>query len=147
MTRMATAKALSNLERHLNTIFNSPIINAGATRTEDLGFAGYGPAIDIFEDAEGFYLAADVPGFSQENLQIRFENHTLTLSGERRPTEANNLRFHRTESFSGRFQRSFSLTDEIDVEKIEAELKNGVLTILLPKQEQSKPRQITVKVN
>jgi HSP20 family protein len=145
MTRLATGRALSNLERQLNTIFNTPFISSSG-RAEDLGFAGAGPAIDIMEDQEAFYLTADLPGFNQENVQVRYENRTLTLSGERRQEETNGVRYHRTESFTGRFQRSFSLPFDIDVEKIEAELKNGVLTITLPKQEASKPRQISVKV-
>jgi HSP20 family protein len=145
MSQNATGRALSNLEKQLNTLFQPFSFPVG--RSEDLGFSGYGPAIDIYEDENGFYLAADLPGFSQENIQIRFENRTLTLAGERRIEEGNGIRYHRSESFSGRFQRSFSLPQDVDAEKIEAELKQGVLTIFLPKQEMSKPRQISVKVN
>lgn len=145
MTRMATGRATSDLERQLNTLFNT-FLPTGA-RAEDLGFAGYGPAIDIYEETDGFYLMADVPGITQENLQIRYENRTLTISGERKTEEKQGARFHRNESFTGRFQRSFTLPLDIDVEKIEAELKNGVLTVFLPKHEASKPRQISVKVN
>lgn len=145
MSRTATSRAMSNLERQLNTLFN-PFVGLSG-RAEDLGFSGHGPAIDILEDGEAFYIYADVPGFASENLQIKYENRTLTLIGERKPEEGNGVRYHRTESFSGRFQRSFSLPHDVDVEKIEAEIKNGVLTITLAKQELSKPRQISVKVS
>jgi HSP20 family protein len=144
MTRLATGRAISNLERQLNSIFNYPFVVSG--RAEDLGFAGAGPAIDIMEDQEAFYLTADLPGFSKDNIQLRYENRALTLSGERHPEEISGARCHRAESFNGKFQRSFTLPLDIDVEKIKAELKNGVLTITLPKQEASKPRQISVKV-
>lgn len=144
MSKPAIAKAINNLEHQLNSLFNP---NLFFTQAEDLGFTGQGPAIDICEDGNNLYLIADLPGFKGENIQIRYENRTLTLSGERPQQEQSELRLHRTESFSGRFERSFSLPLDIDAEKIAAELKNGVLTITLPKQEAIKPKQITVKVS
>lgn len=144
MTKPAVAKTISNLERQLNSLFNP---NFFFTKAEDLGFTGQGPAIDICEDDNNLYLIADLPGFKPENIQIRYEDRALTISGERKEIEQEKVRYHRTESFSGRFERSFSLPLDIDIEKIEAELKNGVLTITLPKQEAIKPKQITVKVN
>jgi HSP20 family protein len=143
MSKPAVAKAINNLERQLNTLFNPNIF---FTRAEDLGFAGHGPAIDICEDENNLYLIADLPGFKSDNVQIRYEDRTLTLSGEKAQKEQK-VHYHRTESFSGKFERSFSLPLDINVEKIEAELKNGVLTITLPKAETIKPKQITVKVN
>lgn len=143
MTKPAVAKTISNLERQLNSLFNPTFFS---TRTEDLGFTGQGPSIDICEDDNNLYLIADLPGFKSENIQIRYENRALTISGERTQPETA-VRYHRTESFSGRFERSFSLPIDIDVEKITADLKNGVLTITLPKQEAIKPKQITVKIN
>ncbi len=89
----------------------------------------------------------DVPGFPPDSFQIRYETRTLTISGERREEETANLRYHRKESFSGRFQRSFSLPLDIDADKITAELKDGVLTVFLPKHEAQKPREISVKAN
>jgi HSP20 family protein len=146
MSKMATARATTpitfwDLQRQLL----DPVFRAG--RAEDLGLTGQGPAIDIYEDNEGFYLTGDVPGFTAESFQIRYENRTLTISGERRQEELEGVRYHRRESFSGRFQRSFSLPLDIDIDKITAELKEGVLTVFLPKHESSKPRQIKVKVN
>jgi len=144
MSKPAVAKSISNLERQLNSLFNPTFFS---TRTEDLGFTGQGPSIDICEDDNNLYLIADLPGFKSENIQIRYENRTLTISGERKHQEQPGIRYHRTESFSGRFERSFSLPLDIDVEKIEGTLKNGILTITLPKQEAVKPKQITVKIN
>lgn len=143
MSKPAVAKAINNLEHQLNSLFNP---NLFFTRAEDLGFTGQSPAIDICEDENNLYLIADLPGFKRENIQIRYENRTLALSGERSKGDES-LRLHRTESFSGYFERSFSLPLDIDIEKITAELKNGVLTVTLPKQEAVKPKQITVKVN
>jgi len=146
MSKMATAKAtlptsLWDLQRQL---FDSGFLRG--LRTEDFGFASYGPTIDLYEDDEGFYLAADVPGFKRENFQISYENRTLTISGEKPQEEIEGVRYHRRESFAGRFQRSFSLPVDIDADKITAELKDGVLTVFLPKHEATRPRQISVKV-
>lgn len=145
MSQLGTAKAFAQLDRQLNNLFGVPF-SYFAGRTEDLGL-GYRPAIDIYEDENGFYLYADLPGFSQENLQVRYENRTLTISGERKTEEIAGRRYHRTESFTGRFQRAFSIPIDIEVEKIEAEFKNGLLVVTLPKQEASKPRQIEVKLS
>jgi HSP20 family protein len=146
MSKIATARATAptsiwDLQRQL---FDSAFLRGG--RTEDLGFTGNGPTIDVYENGEGFYLAADVPGFTKESFQINYENRTLTISGEKRHEELEGVRYHRRESFTGRFQRSFVLPVDIDANKITAELKDGVLTIFLPKHEGTKPRQISVKV-
>lgn len=153
MTKISTSRSnptpssnLWSLNQQLNNLFGLPFIGT-VGRTEDLEFAGHGPAIDIYENSNGFYITVDVPGFSSESFQIRYENRTLTLSGERQEEETANLRYHRKESFSGRFQRSFSLPLDIDADKITAELKDGVLTIFLPKHEAQKPREISVKAN
>lgn len=143
MSKAAVAKSITDLERQLNSLFNPNFL----VKAEDLGLTTSGVTVDICEDDNNLYLIADLPGFKSENIQIRYENRTLTISGEKAQTEIPGIKYHRTESFSGRFQRSFSLPMDIDVEKIEAELKNGILTITLPKQENNKPRQITVKVN
>jgi HSP20 family protein len=145
MSKAAVAKTITDLERQLNSLFNPNFLSV--IRAEDLGATGQGVAVDICEDDNNLYLIADLPGFKSENIQIRYENRALTITGEKTQGEVPGVKYHRTESFSGRFQRSFSLPMDIDIEKIEAELKNGVLTITLPKQESNKPRQITVKVN
>lgn len=105
-----------------------------------------GPKADIYESADGFYLAMDVPGMSEESIKVRYENRVLTVSGERKYEEMEGVRYHRRESFVGRFQRSFSLSPETDPEQIKAELKDGVLTIFIPKKEAAKPRQISINV-
>lgn len=105
-----------------------------------------GPKADIYESADGFYLAMDVPGMSEDSIKVRYENRVLTVSGERKHEEVEGVRYHRRESFVGRFQRSFSLSSETDPDQIKADLKDGVLTIFIPKKEAAKPRQISISV-
>jgi HSP20 family protein len=145
MSNTATAKASSPLEQQLNSLFNNFFINI-PKNAEDLGSQGYRPTMDIYETDEAFYIVADLPGFSADAIQVRYENRSLTLSGERKREELPDRRYHRVESTQGRFQRNFTLPLEIDADNITAELVNGVLTLKLPKQESQKPRQITVKI-
>ena len=113
---------------------------------EDLGLTTSGPALDVFELPEEYVVKADLPGFDRNNISLRFENRTLTLSGERKLDEMEGTRYHRVESFSGKFTRSFTLPIEINVEQIKAEMNDGVLTVHLPKAESARPRQIAVQV-
>lgn len=108
---------------------------------------GWLPAVDIHEDSEGLTFTAEVPGFSKEGLNISVEDGTLTISGERdRQDEEEGRQFHRVERSYGRFERSFSLPANVDPANISASLKNGLLTIAIPKRDEAKPRQIAVDV-
>jgi HSP20 family protein len=111
------------------------------------------PAVDIFEnDKQELVLKAELPDMKREDIQVVFENNTLTLKGERKfeSTAAENKvkqeQFHRLERAYGTFSRSFSLPSTVDATKIAAEYKNGVLTITLPFREESRPRTINVEV-
>ena len=111
-------------------------------------FAGlWQPAIDIYEDAEGVTLKAELPGVASEDIDLRIENNTLTLKGERKlEKEEQKENYRRVERSYGGFSRAFSLPPTVDAEKVRAESKNGVLSIFLPKREETKPKQIHVKV-
>ena len=105
----------------------------------------FSPAIDIFETEKEITLLADMPGVKANNLSIDLKENVLTLSGEveapEGPDEVDVLREYRT----GRYFREFSLSQLIDQAKIDAELKEGVLKLKLPKVEKATPRKITVK--
>ena len=102
------------------------------------------PRIDVLETENELLLFADLPGVEQDNVDIRFENGELTLRARRTSPQANRtpLAF---EYETGDYFRAFRITEQIDAEKIWAELKHGVLTLHLPKVETVKPRKITVK--
>jgi HSP20 family protein len=111
------------------------------------------PAVDIFENArQELVLKAELPDMKREDIQVVFENNTLTLKGERKFENAaaeNGVKqeqYHRLERAYGTFSRSFSLPSTVDAAKIGAEYKNGVLTVTLPFREESRPRTINVEV-
>jgi HSP20 family protein len=105
------------------------------------------PPVDIFETENELVLKADVPDVDQSNIDIRFENGTLTLRGERKFGGQDNLSAHRIERSYGVFSRSFALAEAFDADRIRAEYKNGVLTVTVPKKEVAKPRTIKVEVS
>lgn len=109
---------------------------------------GWSPAVDIYEDAEGLTLKVDLPDVDPKNVDIRLEDGVLTLRGERK-LEHDEKRdgYHRIETSYGAFTRSFSLPATLDVDKVKAESKNGVLRVFLPKRAEAKPKAIQVKVN
>jgi HSP20 family protein len=113
--------------------------------TQDL--SSWTPAVDIYEDAEHLRLTAELAGIDPKDVDIRLENGTLTLMGERKlQKEEKQENYHRIETRYGSFSRSFTLPTYVDVEKVKAEFKNGLLNVYLPKREESKPKQIKVKI-
>ena len=113
---------------------------------EDAGLTAAGPSFDVFEANDEYVLKADLPGFEKDSINLSYENRTLTLTGERKFEESEGVRYHRVESFSGKFTRSVNLPIDVDVNRIWAELSNGVLTVRLPKAEAAKPKQISVTI-
>ena len=105
------------------------------------------PAVDIYENGkQELVLKAELPDMKREDIQVVFENNTLTIKGERKfETEVNKEQFHRVERAYGTFSRSFSLPSTVDASKIGAEYKHGVLTVTLPFREEAKPRTINVE--
>lgn len=114
----------------------------------DPGARPWTPAVDIVEGENDLVLRADVPGIDLQEIDIRLENGTLTIKGERKFEAANNGRgYHRVERAYGTFARSFALPDTVDTEKVSADYKDGVLTITVPKKELAKPRSIKIEVS
>ena len=114
----------------------------------ELSPARWAPAVDIYEDAEGITLEAEVPGVDPAKIEVKVEDGTLTLSGSRSlAREEKKEGYHRLERSIGSFSRSFTLPPTVDSERIRAENRNGVLSIFLPRREETKPRKIEVKVH
>lgn len=107
----------------------------------------WSPAVDIFESEDALTLRADLPDVKLEDIDVRVENQTLTVSGHRKFERDEKVKgYHRIERSYGDFVRSFAVPSTVDTEKVAADYKNGVLTITLPKKETAKPRQVKVAV-
>ena len=107
----------------------------------------WAPAVDIYETENELVLKADLPDVDLKDIDVRVENQTLTISGERTFEKKDTTKgYHRIERNYGSFVRSFSVPSSFDTENIAAEFKNGVLSVTLPKKEAAKPRQVKVEV-
>ncbi|MGA2721650.1 MAG: Hsp20/alpha crystallin family protein [Bryobacteraceae bacterium] len=107
----------------------------------------WAPAVDIYETENELVLKADLPDVDLKDIDVRVENQTLTISGERKFEKQDTTKgYHRIERNYGTFVRSFSLPNTFDTEHVGAEFKNGVLSVTLPKKEAAKPRQVKVEV-
>jgi len=114
---------------------------------EELKEGVWQPPVDIYEDDQSVVIKAEVPDVDQKDIEVRIENNTLTLKGERKhSSEIKKENYYRVERYFGQFQRSFSLPQSIDQDKVEATCEKGILTITLPKREEVKPKQISVEI-
>lgn len=118
------------------------------SRTDDSSLAAWSPAVDIYETANELVLKADLPEIHEKDLDIRIENNTLSIRGERTVEKlVSEDDYLRVERAYGSFSRSFALPNTVNTEAIRADYRNGVLTLCLPKREESKPKQIKVRVS
>jgi HSP20 family protein len=109
-------------------------------------YAGVFPLINLTETKDSFYVRAELPGVTAGDLDIQATSNSLSISGERKiPSENKDARWHRREREAGKFSRMIAMPSEIDPNKVDASLVNGILTIAVPKAEVAKPRQIAVR--
>lgn len=134
--------------RRLNQVLDAALTGwPFSTEAGDLVTSAWVPPTDVFEDAEGLKIVAELPGLTREDVKLTVENHTLTIRGEKKQVaEEKSTRVHRYERSYGAFERSFTLPNTVDMARVEAKFEHGVLTVTLPKAEQAKPRTIEVRV-
>jgi HSP20 family molecular chaperone IbpA len=118
-----------------------------STKSASAGDYPVTPAVDIFEDAGGITLLADMPGVSKDRLDIKLDGDNLSIEGRVELDLPADMRALLAEVSIPRFQRTFTLSRELDVERIEANLRDGVLTLRVPKQAHAQPRRIEVSVS
>jgi HSP20 family protein len=107
----------------------------------------WSPAVDVYETPNELVFVADLPGVDSKDIDVRVENQTLTLAGERKfPPQEEGRGYHRIERSHGNFGRSFAVPNTFDTDKVSAAFKDGVLTVKLSKKEAAKPRQVRVEV-
>ncbi|HEX7047900.1 MAG TPA: Hsp20/alpha crystallin family protein [Gammaproteobacteria bacterium] len=132
---------LSQLHNEINRLFD----NLGGASEEEGTVADWMPAVDVTEEENRYVLHADVPGVNAKDIEITLENGILTIRGRREATRNEGAQgYRRVERMHGSFFRRFTLPDTADAEKISAQSKNGVLELVIPKQEKTQPRRITV---
>ena len=104
--------------------------------------------MDIYENGDSLVLKAEVPGINPDDVEIRVEDNTLYLKGERKfEKEVKEQNYHRVERSYGTFTRTFSLPNSVDADKVSANYQDGVLTLTMPKKEEAKPKTIKINVS
>lgn len=132
---------LDRMRRQFDRLFGD---DYGASR--GLLGAGVFPQINLTEDADKFYVRAELPGVKTDDLEMQATAKSLSIAGERKiEAENDGVRYHRREREAGKFSRIITMPTEIDPDRIEARLQDGIMTIQVPKADAVKPRQITIK--
>ena len=143
LMRWSPWRDMMSLQNDMNRVFPG----WAATDKEEMLATEWSPHVDIYEDEAGIKLHADVPGVSQNDLDVKVENGMLTLKGERKlEKEDKKENYHRIERMYGSFTRSFLLPDYADTEKVEAKFKDGVLEVAIPKKAEKQPKKIKVAI-
>lgn len=131
------------LREKMNRLFEDAFTGRGEDK--ELISSMWTPAVDIFENENELVLTAEIPGIEEKDVEIKIEDNTLTLKGERKfEKETKEENYHRIERSYGSFYRAFTLPHSVDAEKVQAEHENGVLRISMPKRQELKPRTVRI---
>jgi HSP20 family protein len=145
LTRFEPFREFTTLQDRMNRLFRD---SYGDGRDEALTTSNFAPPVDVYEDEHNITLKIEVPGIEEKDIDVRIENNTLTVHGERKfEKEEKEENFRRVERQYGSFTRSFTLPNTVDAEKIEAHYEKGILKVLLAKKAEAKPKQIKVNVS
>jgi HSP20 family protein len=148
LSRWSPWKELEEMEKRLSTIFGRPPIPTDGEKKEAISVTEWSPLVDITEDDKEYVVKAEIPEMKKEDIKINVHDDVLTVSGERKyEKEEKGKKFHRVERAYGSFMRSFTLPEDADGSKVNAEYKDGMLKVHLPKCEQAKKKAIEVKVS
>lgn len=144
LIRWEPIRELNTIQNEMNRLFNSFFdapVPAGTMQRRWI------PAMDLVEAEGEFVLRADLPGLSDEDVQLNVEDNVLTISGERKAEhEERKEGYYRVERASGKFSRSLTLPEGVDAEAVKANFTNGVLEVRIPKPEQRKPHRVSIAV-
>ena len=144
LTRWEPFREFSTLQDRMNRLFRE---TQGSSQDEALTSSSFAPAVDVYEDEHDVTLKIEVPGIDEKDIDVRIENTTLTVHGERKiEKEEKEENYRRVERQYGSFTRTFNLPPTVDAEKVQADYDKGVLKITLPKKAEAKPKQIKVNV-
>ena len=145
LTRWEPFREFATLQDRINRVFRDSY--SGAGQDDSLTTSSFAPAVDVYEDEHKVVLKIEVPGIDEKDIDVRVENNTLTVHGERKiEKEEKEENYRRVERQYGSFTRTFTLPQTVDNENVSANYDKGVLKISLPKKAEAKPKQIKVQV-
>ncbi|HEX5217818.1 MAG TPA: Hsp20/alpha crystallin family protein [Vicinamibacterales bacterium] len=143
LTRIDPWRDLETLSTRLNRLFNTAV----ARPDDEMPFGDWLPAMDVEETDADYLIKADLPAIRREDVKVGVTDGVLTIEGERKQEkEEKNRKFHKVERSFGKFVRRMSVPTDVDQSKIEAEVKDGLLRVRLPKSVSAKPRSVEIKV-
>lgn len=144
LTKWTPFRDMTTFQNRFDRLFNE-VFWPVASEKEPWTLTEWNPVVDIYDKDDAIVIKADLPGVAKEGISIDVKDRVLTIRGERsEEKEVKEEKFYRKERVYGKFQRSFTLPEAVDPEKIDAGFKNGVLKVEIPKPDQVKPKQITV---
>jgi len=144
LTRWEPFREFTTLQDRMNRLFRDSFSEG---REEALANSNFAPAVDVYEDEHNVTLKIEVPGIDEKDIDVRVENNTLTVSGERKfEKEEKEENYRRVERQYGSFTRTFTLPTTVDNDSITATYDKGILKIKLAKKAEAKPKQIKVNV-
>jgi HSP20 family protein len=146
LARWNPFRELEDMQGRLNRLFGEP--SFARTGENGMSFSGWSPAVDVQETDQEYLIKADLPDVKKEDVKVELLDGTLTIEGERQQEkEEKGKTFHKIEREYGKFLRRFAMPSEVDASKVQADFKNGVLNVHLPKSATAKPKAIDVKVS
>jgi HSP20 family protein len=145
ITRLDPFREFVTLQERMNQLVRAN--RGGEGQEEALTTTGFAPPVDVYEDEHNVTLKIEVPGIDEKDIDVRIENNTLTVHGERKfEKEEKEENYRRVERQYGSFTRTFTLPNTVDQESVQADYEKGVLKIKLAKKQEAKPKQIKVNV-
>src|SRR3981081_499579 len=147
LTRFYPYRELNTLQERMNRLFHESFNSSGG-RDESLATSTFAPAVDVYEDEHSVTLKIEVPGIDEKDIDVRIENNTLVVHGERKiEKEEKEENYRRVERQYGSFTRTFTLPPTVETDNVSATYDKGVLKIKLAKKAEAKPKQIKVNVS
>ncbi len=138
---------LERIQREVNRLFDDTALRRMSPEGEEPIASAWIPPVDIAEDKDRITVSVDLPGLDRDDVKVAIEDNRLTISGERKfEKKSEDREWSRVERAYGAFTRTFTLPNIIDTDHVEATMDRGVLTVVLPKREEAKPKQIDVRV-
>jgi HSP20 family protein len=147
LTRWDPFRELEDMQQRLSSVLGRRPQRREDSEKESITVAEWAPLVDITEDDKEYLIKAELPEIKKEEIKVTVENGVLVLSGERKfEKEEKGRKYHRIERAHGSFVRSFNLPDDADVDKVNAEFKDGMLQVHITKSESARPKRIDVKL-